>query len=466
MAHIRLEAALETSDKWQITDASLLRWRMKLKRSAQECDDILHKTKQQILEEEQIKWEVKNSSLPNRFVHATKSFVSSLLNRNSNELSIFIAQRFEWYAYGASEFLRFIELGGTPRYHMPFDSLVKNLYAGKVLHHKIVRGNKYPSFQLWLEPVRTLEHGTNACLTFVQYDGTLESHIFVGLVVQLSESTDIFGIALRCLQFFSPHFKCNFENIWNELTQLSAQEFSWGPSMYSSYHKKHWDKFNSFVLQWTRPNPFCCKQHNMAGISEILLEPVINFNLNCQVSMSVYCKQKTSLSEDIICMQEYPYLKAGISFAPHGSLEDMLPVNRSSEIAVIVHKEQHCLHTDITLEQLEDIMLPKAMDCFHQNAEAMVYQMLWKSKHGFAHIQPCMSMRRSSMRTQRTFGGDTQRKLLQGHDKKLIRNRIRVYHLVDLWATHAPVQLQKSIMNWKQKEKEILLSAPQLHLKF
>ena len=177
-------------------------------------------------------------------------------------MSRFIAQRFEWYEDGASEFLRFIELGGTPHCHMPFDSLVKNLFAGKELHHKIVRGNKYPSFQLWLEPVRTLEHGTNACLTFVQYDGTLESHIFVGLVVQLSESTDIFGIALRCLQFFNPHFKCNFENIRNELTQLSAQEFSWGPSMYSSYHKKHWDKFNSFVLQWTRPNPFCCKQHS------------------------------------------------------------------------------------------------------------------------------------------------------------------------------------------------------------
>jgi len=80
-------------------------------------------------------------------------------------------------------------------------------------------------------------------------------------------------------------------------------------------------------------------------------------------------------------MQEYPYLKARISFAPH------LPANRSSKIAVIVHKEQHCLHTDITLEQLEDIMLPKAMDYFHQNAEAMVYQMLWKSKHGFPHIQ-------------------------------------------------------------------------------
>jgi len=201
----------------------------------------------------------------------------------------------------------------------------------------------------------------------------------------------------------------------------------------------------------------------MVGLSEVLLEPVISIDLHCQVSMSSYSKQKTSLSEDIISMQDYPYLKAGICFGPHGSIEDMLPADRSSELAAIVHKEQHCLHTDITLEQLQEIMLSKAIDYFHQNAEAMVYQMIWKSKHGLAHIQvekPCMSTRRSSMRTQRTIGVASKRKLLHGHDEQLIRNRIQACHLLDLWVTHAPVWLQRSIMNWKRKEKEILLAAP------
>jgi hypothetical protein len=54
LAHIRLEAALDISDKWQITDASLLRWHKKLKRAAQECDDTLHKCKQRIVEGEQM----------------------------------------------------------------------------------------------------------------------------------------------------------------------------------------------------------------------------------------------------------------------------------------------------------------------------------------------------------------------------------------------------------------------------
>ncbi|PUZ44641.1 hypothetical protein GQ55_8G122700 [Panicum hallii var. hallii] len=448
MAHIRLEAALETSEKWQITDASLLCWRRKLKRASQECDDTLHKCKQRILEDQQMRREVKKSSLPNRIVHATKSFVFSVLNRNNNELIRSTAQRFEWYADGASEFLRFIEFGGTPRCHMPFDSFIKNLFAGKELHHKIVRGNKYPSFQLWLVPIRTSEYGTTVSLTFVQYDGTPEGNIFFSLAVQLSESTDIFGIAIKCLQFFAPHFKCTFENIRNELSQLPAQDFSWGPSFYS-YHNEHWDKFNSYLLQWARPNPFCCNgQHevqrfsnlDMAGLSEVLLEPIINLYLQCQVSISVYNKQKTSLSEDIISLQDYPYLKTGISFSPHGCLEDMLPANRSSEIAAIVREELHCLHTDITLEQLEDIMLPKVE-------------------------KPCMSTRRSSMRTQRTFGVASKRKQLQGHDEELFRNRIACYWL-DLWVTHVPVRLQRSVKSWVRKEKEFLLAAPQLHLKF
>ncbi|RCV09904.1 hypothetical protein SETIT_2G067400v2 [Setaria italica] len=289
MAHIRLEAALETSNNWQITG--------------------------RILENEQMEWEVKNSSLPNRIVHATKSFTLSIFKRNDNDLRRSIAQRFEWYADRASEFLRFIELGGTPHHHMPFESLVKNLFAGKELHHKIVRGNEYPLFQLWLTPIHNPVHGIDVSLTFIY------------LAVQLSESIDIVGIAVKCLELFAPHFKYG------------------------------------------------------------LLEPVIQFNLHCHVSLPMYRKQKTSLSEDLISLQDYPYLKAGIFFLPHGSLEDMLPANRSSELAAIVRKEQHFLHTDITLEQLEEIMLPKAIDYLRQNAEAMVYQMLWKSKHGFALIQ-------------------------------------------------------------------------------
>ncbi|XP_024316061.1 uncharacterized protein LOC112271177 [Brachypodium distachyon] len=40
IARIKMEAALEISGRWQITDVSLLHWRKKLKRAAEDCDDV------------------------------------------------------------------------------------------------------------------------------------------------------------------------------------------------------------------------------------------------------------------------------------------------------------------------------------------------------------------------------------------------------------------------------------------
>ncbi|XP_024315633.1 uncharacterized protein LOC112271004 [Brachypodium distachyon] len=53
MARIKMEAALETSDKWQITDLSLLHWRKKLKSAAQDCDHAVRRSKQLSQDEEE-----------------------------------------------------------------------------------------------------------------------------------------------------------------------------------------------------------------------------------------------------------------------------------------------------------------------------------------------------------------------------------------------------------------------------
>jgi len=169
MAHIRLEAVLQTSDKWDITDTSLLRWRRKLKCAAQEHDDTLHRCRQRILEDEHIEKEVSNSSLPKRVVHATRSFVSSIFNHDKNDLNRSIVQRFEWFADGASEFLRLLELGGTPRCCMPFNPFNRHLLAGKILQHRIIRANKRPLFLL-LAPFISAEHGIQGRLFFMQKD--------------------------------------------------------------------------------------------------------------------------------------------------------------------------------------------------------------------------------------------------------------------------------------------------------
>ena len=94
------------------------------------------------------------------FMDPSLEFVQHVITLfgNKNELSKSMVQRFEWFADGASEFLRYVEDGGTPHCHTPFKSLIRNLLAGMELQHKIVWGNEYPSYLLWLVPVGQRDH--------------------------------------------------------------------------------------------------------------------------------------------------------------------------------------------------------------------------------------------------------------------------------------------------------------------
>jgi hypothetical protein len=87
-------------------------------------DDTLHKCKQRILDDEHMEKEVRNSLFPVHIAHTTKSFILSIFSPNKDESSSSAVQGFEWFADGASEFLRLLELGGRPRYHMPLTLLL------------------------------------------------------------------------------------------------------------------------------------------------------------------------------------------------------------------------------------------------------------------------------------------------------------------------------------------------------
>ncbi|CAL4981753.1 unnamed protein product [Urochloa decumbens] len=465
MAHIKLEAALETASRWHVTDSSLLRWRKKLKRAAQECHETLYRYKKIILEEEQMEQEVRNSSFPRRIANVTKSFIFSAFGNNNNyQSSRSVVRRFEWFADSASEFLRFIEFGGTPSRQMSSDSFLKHLFAGKELQHTIVRGNEYPLFLLWLEPFFTEEHGIVACLVFIKKDRTtLEDEFFFSVILQLSESIDIVGIAVKCLQLFPPHFQPTVDTIKKELTRLPTQDFSWVPYV-DLWQRKHWDNLLNFSIQWFRPDPLCCKQDdqhklqhiNNLGTVDASLDSVIEVNLQCQISLSEY------KSECKYSLCDYQKLKAGLLFTPHGSSKNMLPADRSSTMAPIFRRGQHCEDTDIALEQLKEIMLPKAISYFQENTEATVYQILWKATHGTAYIhfgKPSME----APGAWRTLRGARKRKLVQRKDQDTRHRTRMISHLLDLWAAHAPVRLRGFILDWVQQEKESQSAAPVHH---
>lgn len=124
-------------------------------------------------------------------------------------------------------------------------------------------------------------------------------------------------------------------------------------------------------------------------------------------------------------------------------------------------QEQRILHTDIALEQLEEIMLPLAIDYFSQNVEATVYQLIWKSKHGSAIIQVeklMLSIPRRSIRTRRTSREPRKRRLFGEQDQELGNPTYMITHLLDLWGAHVPVRLERSVKDWMQKEKKLVSS--------
>jgi hypothetical protein len=162
-----------------------------LKHAAQECDETLQKCKLRILEDEQTEKEVRKSSFPIRIAHTTKSFVCSIIGPSKDESNSSAVRRFEWFADGASKFLRLLEFGGRLCRHMPFDHLVRHLLNGKKLQHRIIQANRRPLF-LQLVPYITAEYGMEARFIFMQKDGNVsQDDFFFSLMLQLSESTDI-----------------------------------------------------------------------------------------------------------------------------------------------------------------------------------------------------------------------------------------------------------------------------------
>ncbi|TVU39615.1 hypothetical protein EJB05_13042 [Eragrostis curvula] len=164
-----------------------------------------------------------------------------------------------------------------------------------------------------------------------------------------------------------------------------------------------------------------------------------------------------------ISLQDHSPLEAGLVFVPHSSSDDLLPTIASSAMQWINGEEKHRLHSNITLQQMEEIMLPKAIDYFRKNTEASVYQILWKSEHGSAYFD-IVKAGMNTRSTRRVIRGGSKGKLLKREGKDLEIQTDVIPHFIDLWVAHAPIRLQGSISDWIQKEKENKSAPPYLKL--
>lgn len=462
MAHIKMEAALEVSRRWNIADASLLRWRRMLKRAAEECEDALHRCNRGSIEEQ----EVRSSSFPRRIAHATKSYISYFssycIKKDSQHSSIAsTVRRFERFADGASEFIRLVELGGTPRHYLFFDPLIGHLLAGKELNYEVSRGSRRHVFGI--RPICFEERGVEAKLCYDYHDHkALEKNFRLGAMLRLSESTDVIGVILACLQLVTPHFRPTAETVMKELTQLPTQDFSCKPYIISN-DIEHWN-YHNILTEWFRPNPWCCRDQRRGRMpvhtsntdaSDFFPEPVIE----------VFLQRNMSICEDGgagVHLRERPLLKMWALFTPHASSEGLRHAEGSTTttIEVINGQEKHgSEHTGISRQQMDELLLPKAIQYLRGNIEATTYQLLWKSRHGTLQL----SVEKIGTKVQSKAGGRTMRRaggrrnamaLQQQQEAKLGRWKQRKRVTVDLlksWAAFAPDKLQGSIKAWIQR---------------
>ena len=191
----------------------------------------------------------------------------------------------------------------------------------------------------------------------------------------------------------------------------------------------------------------------MAGSPDVSLELVIQVNLRCQISCSKYNKKRTLLSEPKSSMFDSQHLQLGLVYMPHGSSEEVLLADKSSAVAEIHGKEKHLLHTDITLEELNETILLKANDYFRHNIEEMIHQTIWRSRHGAAY----MEVRKASIEkpsARITSQRSLKTEFVQLWDQDLGVPVHMVVQFLNSWAAHAPTNLRNLILNWVQKKME------------
>ena len=110
-----------------------------------------------------------------------------------------------------------MELGCTPHQYMFFDPIIRHLLSGKGTKYCSINRGEHLSFLL--QPFSLPEHGMEGMLIFLLEDGNApENNFFLSLSLRLSESTNIVGVVIRCLELFTPHMSSIAETVKTKLT--------------------------------------------------------------------------------------------------------------------------------------------------------------------------------------------------------------------------------------------------------
>ncbi|CAM0150100.1 unnamed protein product [Urochloa decumbens] len=403
MALYRLEFALERTATQPITYVSLLRCRKKLKHACIEGTELLNKHKQQAQEgqQEARKVVVRSSSYLQRIIRAAKLSITSLLGLNEEHMSTSIAQKFERYADCADKFVADVE-SVCPLRHDPFRyPFVRQLFEGKYFSYGSWGPwgqGRTPKIWFRLFPMISEGRGIEACLQYSYFDPErLDKSLHLWLMLRLSESTDIVGIAISCLRSSASllNLAVKEDAVMGELIPLLSnyQDISYPYDCIDHIYPEAY----AFLSRDWRPDPVCChanvhkpgvKDIVSSDLSHIFPEQVIQCDITCYIPAAEYSLPTTSDKAGIIrkamMIDRVPHLELSLFLMPHYSSQ------KSTQGECYISKnmgndEDRSPYGSI--HQTIDTARSEAMECLLRQPEVMENWVSWWTNHGYASFQ-------------------------------------------------------------------------------
>ena len=141
---------------------------------------------------------------------------------------------------------------------------------------------------------------------------------------------------------------------------------------------------------------------------------------------------------------DMPPLKRGVLFLPHDSPEDIETETESYALEVIGEEVQEMVHKNARLQDINEKLLPKAIDYLYQNKESRMYQMCLKSRHGTANL--CVEKTRKR-RSKASRSRIWDKSVVQQRDNYSIVGwkKVAKDDLLKLWVVRSSDKMEGSI---------------------
>lgn len=416
-----VEFILDRTAKLPITEVSLLRDRIELKRDFIQSPCLLinkqhKKSKTSQGQQDTLRAVTCSSSHPQGLL-ATRSamfLVSSFIAASKDDLwlSSDVVERFEQFADSARNILTRVESSCSLRRWMCFSSpLVRHLFEWKTLIYRKVQEDQERRFCMW--PARLEEdRGVEVHIDYKYLDHKRPEKSFsLWFVLRLSESTDIAGVAMDCLQSLASQFKLQADTAMGELTLLAnLQDVSHSNAPpWVGIQEKHYK-----IIQTCRPDPLCCiaRGHGPCAnnnivpseLSQVFPEEVILFKFKCYISALEYnlCVSSHHVGKRSVMRNRSPPLKLTVSLQPHYVHDERLQASYAVE--AIGDNDDECV--DVSIQQLGETVRSDAMNCFLHQPQITNYSIRWVTKHGVAkfHVRKRKHIRSSCAQNHQAAG--------------------------------------------------------------